>query len=283
MGERPVTIRTARPAAPRVPAARRRRSIAAHRGGARSVSDREGRASARSRSCTSSTRCSATAAAASASRTPRSTRCRSRAIFEAARAGRSHEGVDVAARDHDPARRHAERARAPDGDRASRSRAERVSARRARTVAYLIGTMIEVPRAALHAPTRSPRSAEFFSFGTNDLTQMTFGFSRDDAGEVPARLPRATASCPRTRSRRSTRRRRRARRDRHASAAASVEAEAQGRRLRRARRRPARRSTSSTSVGLDYVSCSPFRVPIARLAAAQAALAEQSVGVSSTA
>ena len=56
---------------------------------------------------------------------------------------------------------------------------------------YHVGTMIEIPRAAVTAD-EIAKEAEFFSFGTNDLTQMTFGFSRDDAGEVPGRILRAT-------------------------------------------------------------------------------------------
>ena len=58
-----------------------------------------------------------------------------------------------------------------------------------RLIAYHVGTMIELPRAALRAGDIA-KTAEFFSFGTNDLTQTTFGLSRDDAGHVPARLPR---------------------------------------------------------------------------------------------
>ena len=60
--------------------------------------------------------------------------------------------------------------------------AEEVMARRGVRVEYLVGTMIEVPRAAVTAD-QVAKEAEFFSFGTNDLTQMTFGFSRDDAGK----------------------------------------------------------------------------------------------------
>ena len=134
---------------------------------------------------------------------------------------------------------------------------------------YLVGTMIEIPRAALTAD-EIATEAEFFSFGTNDLTQMTFGFSRDDAGkflgayydkkiyesdpfakldqvgvgklvEMAAKLGRATRPelhlgiC-----------------GEHGGDPSSVE--------------------FCHKVGLDYVSCSPFRVPIARLAAAQAAI-----------
>ncbi|MDY2769111.1 MAG: pyruvate, phosphate dikinase [Eubacteriales bacterium] len=135
-----------------------------------------------------------------------------------------------------------------------------------------IGTMIEIPRAALTAD-EIAKEAEFFSFGTNDLTQMTFGFSRDDAGkfltayyekkvyendpfarldkngvgrliELAAELGRKTRPnlklgiC-----------------GEHGGDPSSIE--------------------FCDAVGLDYVSCSPFRVPIARLAAAQAALAHR--------
>ena len=134
---------------------------------------------------------------------------------------------------------------------------------------YMVGTMIEIPRAALTADEIS-KEAEFFSFGTNDLTQMTFGFSRDDAGkflgayydnkiyefdpfarvdqigvgklvDMAVKLGRATRPelhlgvC-----------------GEHGGDPSSVE--------------------FFHKVGLDYVSCSPFRVPIARLAAAQAAI-----------
>ena len=137
---------------------------------------------------------------------------------------------------------------------------------------YLVGTMIEIPRAALTAD-QIATEAEFFSFGTNDLTQMTFGFSRDDAGkflkyyydtkiyendpfarldqtgvgklvEMACKLGRATRPdlhlgiC-----------------GEHGGDPSSVE--------------------FCHKVGLDYVSCSPFRVPIARLAAAQAAIRDK--------
>jgi pyruvate,orthophosphate dikinase len=136
---------------------------------------------------------------------------------------------------------------------------------------YLVGTMIEIPRAALTAD-EIAKEAEFFSFGTNDLTQMTFGFSRDDAGKflgayydkkiyesdpfarldqtgvgklvaMAAKLGRETRPdihlgiC-----------------GEHGGDPSSVE--------------------FCHKVGLDYVSCSPFRVPIARLSAAQAAIKE---------
>ena len=130
--------------------------------------------------------------------------------------------------------------------------------------------MIEVPRGALTAD-EIAKDAAFFSFGTNDLTQMTFGYSRDDAeggfllkyvedGILPVNpfqtLDDAVAGLMKIGGRQGPRdpARHRAR----ASAAST------------AATRP--RSTSARRSGLDYVSCSPFRVPVARLAAAQAAL-----------
>ena len=141
-----------------------------------------------------------------------------------------------------------------------------------RPIDYKYGTMIEIPRAALIAD-RMARTAEFFSFGTNDLTQMTFGFSRDDVGtfmgdylgnkildadpfqtidkkavgkliEIGVKGGRSTRPdlkvgiC-----------------GEHGGDPASVE--------------------FCYKIGLNYVSCSPFRVPIARLAAAQAAIREE--------
>jgi pyruvate,orthophosphate dikinase len=131
--------------------------------------------------------------------------------------------------------------------------------------------MIEIPRAALTAD-EIAEVAEFFSFGTNDLTQMTFGYSRDDVNRLPARLRRDQEILPTTRSSRSTR----------PGVGQLVEMgvekgrdqrppQPQGRHLRRARRRPASIEVLPQDRP-DYVSCSPFRVPIARLAAAQAAL-----------
>jgi len=134
---------------------------------------------------------------------------------------------------------------------------------------YLVGTMIEVPRAALVAD-KIAESAEFFSFGTNDLTQMTFGYSRDDAGKfLPVYLQKGilkddpfqvldqvgvgqliTMAVEKGRSTR-------------AKLKVGICGEHGG-------------EPSSIGfchrAGMDYVSCSPFRVPIARLAAAQAAL-----------
>ena len=147
--------------------------------------------------------------------------------------------------------------------------AARITRRRKAGVAYLVGTMIEVPRAALVAG-EIAREAEFFSFGTNDLTQMTFGYSRDDAGKfLPHYVEQGILP---------------------ADPFQSLDQEGTGRLLEigTAEGRRARKDLkvgicgehggdpSSVAfchrVGLDYVSCSPFRVPIARLAAAQAAL-----------
>jgi pyruvate,orthophosphate dikinase len=134
---------------------------------------------------------------------------------------------------------------------------------------YMVGTMIEIPRACVTAD-EIAKEAEFFSFGTNDLTQMTFGFSRDDAGGFlgayydkkiyendpfarldqsgVGKLVKMAVDLGKT-----------ARPDiklgicgEHGGDPSSIE--------------------FCHKVGLNYVSCSPFRVPIARLAAAQAAL-----------
>ena len=149
------------------------------------------------------------------------------------------------------------------------STADAVIAESGVEMAYKVGTMIEIPRAALTAD-EIAKEAEFFSFGTNDLTQMTFGFSRDDAGKFLdsyyenkiyefdpfAKLDQTGVgklvdmACQLGRKTRP---------DiklgicgEHGGDPSSVE--------------------FFHNVGLDYVSCSPFRVPIARLAAAQAAI-----------
>jgi pyruvate,orthophosphate dikinase len=150
--------------------------------------------------------------------------------------------------------------------------AEDVQARTGETLRYLVGTMVELPRAALRAH-EIAETAEFFSFGTNDLTQTTFGISRDDSarflGEYAAKGiftvdpfvsldvdgvgELVTIAVSRGRARRS---------DlklgicgEHGGDPASIR--------------------FCEEAGLDYVSCSPFRVPIARLAAAQAANARR--------
>jgi len=143
-----------------------------------------------------------------------------------------------------------------------------------RRIEHLFGTMIEVPRAALTADLIAG-AAEFFSFGTNDLTQMTFGFSRDDTGTfVPEYLEKKLL--PR-------------------DPFQVLDQEGVGQLVRMAveRGRSARPKLkvgicgehggepSSVEfchrVGMDYVSCSPYRVPIARLAAAQAVLREKGI------
>ncbi len=134
---------------------------------------------------------------------------------------------------------------------------------------YLVGTMIEVPRAALVADELA-EVAEFFSFGTNDLTQMTFGFSRDDAGKfIPLYLDaKILKDDPFTTL------------DQNGVGKLVAMAIEKGRSVRKNIKLGicGEHGGDSESVkfchriGLDYVSCSPFRVPIARLAAAQAAI-----------
>ncbi len=147
--------------------------------------------------------------------------------------------------------------------------AEAVKAEKNSDIQYHIGTMIEIPRAALTADAIA-EEAEFFSFGTNDLTQMTFGFSRDDAGKFLDSYYQAKIyeSDPFARLdqtgvgqlvQMAAEKGRKTRPDiklgicgEHGGDPSSVE--------------------FCHKVGLNYVSCSPFRVPIARLAAAQAAI-----------
>ena len=150
-----------------------------------------------------------------------------------------------------------------------RRTAERVFAERGETIPYLVGTMIETPRAALVAESIG-KTAEFFSFGTNDLTQMTMGFSRDDAGKfLPTYLARGIYERDPFQSI-----------DQKGVGLLVDMAVKKGRSVRPALEvgvcgehggDPASIAFFHRT-GLDYVSCSPFRVPIARLAAAQAAL-----------
>ena len=132
---------------------------------------------------------------------------------------------------------------------------------------YLVGTMIEIPRACLTAD-QVAKEAEFFSFGTNDLTQMTYGLSRDDAGKILSDyIDKKIYEGDPT-----------AKLDREGVGQLMKMAVEKGRATR-----PELHlgicgehggDPSSVEfchmIGLDYVSCSPFRVPIARLAAAQA-------------
>jgi pyruvate,orthophosphate dikinase len=137
-------------------------------------------------------------------------------------------------------------------------------------VDYKFGTMIEVPRGALTAD-EIARDAAFFSFGTNDLTQMTFGYSRDDAeggfllkyveeGILPANpfqtLDDAVADLMRI----AVMKGRRTRPDLELGICGEHGGDPES-------------IAKCEAIGLDYVSCSPFRVPVARLAAAQASLA----------
>ncbi len=140
------------------------------------------------------------------------------------------------------------------------------------SIDYKIGTMIEVPRAALTA-NEIANSAEFFSFGTNDLTQMTFGYSRDDSGKfLPLYIKKGILKQdPFTVI------------DQTGVGELVEIAVARGRKTRHDLKcgicgEHAGEPTSIKfchKVGLDYVSCSPYRVPIARLAAAQATLEEE--------
>ena len=136
---------------------------------------------------------------------------------------------------------------------------------------YLIGTMIEIPRGALTAD-QIAEVAQFFSFGTNDLTQTTLGMSRDDYTKFSKEIRRAEDLQGRSVPDHRSGRRRQAYR-------AGGEARPQDRtaiwKSESAANTAAIRSSVEFCyrVGMDYVSCSPYRVPIARLAAAQAAIA----------
>lgn len=147
--------------------------------------------------------------------------------------------------------------------------ADTVFAERKMFVKYLVGTMIEIPRAALVAG-KIAKEAAFFSFGTNDLTQMTFGYSRDDAGKFLGEYinegilqddPFQVLDIE--------------------GVGQLVEMATKNGRLQKPKLKVGicgehggepKSVTFCYEQGLDYVSCSPFRVPVARLAAAQAAL-----------
>ncbi len=149
--------------------------------------------------------------------------------------------------------------------------AQKVFAERGQTVAYKVGTMIEIPRAALVAD-QIAKVADFFSFGTNDLTQMTFGYSRDDAPKFLGKYKELGIL--------------------KVDPFAVLDQEGVGQLVEMGTKRG--RATKPdlkvgicgehggepssvkfcASLGMDYVSCSPYRVPIARLAAAQAAVEE---------
>jgi pyruvate,orthophosphate dikinase len=151
--------------------------------------------------------------------------------------------------------------------------AEEVFKEAGRRIEYSVGTMIELPRAAIVAD-RIAEVADFFSFGTNDLTQTVFGLSRDDAGKF---LPQYVEKgiLPK-------------------DPFVSIDVEGVGAMVRLAAERGRRTKAGlklgicgehggdpasiafCQEAGLDYVSCSPYRVPVARLAAAQAALGVES-------
>ncbi len=138
-------------------------------------------------------------------------------------------------------------------------------------LSYEIGTMIEIPRAALTADEIVKAGAEFFCFGTNDLTQMTYGFSRDDSGKFLEAYynARILENDPF------------AKLDQNGVGRLMEEAIERGKRVKPdlhcgicgEHGGDASSVEFCHQIGLDYVSCSPFRVPIARLAAAQAAIA----------
>jgi pyruvate,orthophosphate dikinase len=147
--------------------------------------------------------------------------------------------------------------------------AEAVFAETGKTIEYSVGTMIELPRACLTAG-EIAGAADFFSFGTNDLTQTVFGLSRDDAGKfLPAYVEQGIVA---------------------KDPFVSIDVEGVGGLVRIAAERGRAKKNNlklgicgehggdpasiafCESVGLDYVSCSPYRVPVARLAAAQAAI-----------
>ena len=150
--------------------------------------------------------------------------------------------------------------------------ADAVFAEAGRSIEYVVGTMIELPRAALLAD-KIAESADFFSFGTNDMTQTVFGLSRDDAGKflpqyveagILAKDPFVSLDLEGVGAlvRIAVEKGRKTRADlklgicgEHGGDPASI--------------------AFCEEVGLDYVSCSPYRVPVARLAAAQAALASR--------
>ncbi|MGB3965413.1 MAG: pyruvate, phosphate dikinase [Planctomycetota bacterium] len=198
---------------------------------------------------------------------PELVRMQVRAIFEAACAA-ARDGVDVQPRIMIPLATTAAELRIE--REVLEQEAKLVMKEQGRRVPYQFGTMIEVPRAALVAD-RLAEHAEFFSFGTNDLTQTTFGISRDDAetGFLSEYLQKGILP---------------------ANPFATIDRDGVGELMRTAlaRGKKTRRELDAgicgehggepasiafcDEIGLDYVSCSPFRVPVARLAAAHAAL-----------
>jgi pyruvate,orthophosphate dikinase len=199
---------------------------------------------------------------------PEITRMQTRAILEAA-CRVQKEGIEVKPEIMIPLVSHVREL--ADQARVVRETASKVFAKEGVTVEFLLGTMIELPRAAVTAD-EIATVAEFFSFGTNDLTQTTFGLSRDDAGKfLPEYVRREILP---------------------ADPFEKIDQGGVGKLVKMGVElgrgaRPGLKigicgehggDPSSVEffhrVGLDYVSCSPFRIPIARLAAAQAALRE---------
>ena len=200
---------------------------------------------------------------------PEITEMQAEAIFEAA-CDALNEGVQVFPEVMVPLVAYAEEFRRQSD--LVRKMAERVFARRKVRIDYLVGTMIELPRAALTA-NELAETAQFFSFGTNDLTQTTLGLSRDDAGRfLPAYIDSGIVP---------------------QDPFQTIDRDGVGALVEMGVERG--RSTSPAlkigicgehggdpktikfchDVGMNYVSCSPFRIPIARLAAAQAALSSE--------
>ena len=225
-----------------------------------------------SRSCTKSTPCSACAAAVSASPSPRSPRCRCAPFSRLRSTSRKMAAIRTLKlwfRSLAPSKR------CVNQSAIIRRIAELVFKEKGTTVDYMVGTMIELPRAALTAD-QIAEEAEFFSFGTNDLTQTTYGISRDDINHfLPAYLkagifkqdPFATLD--------------------QAGVGTLVKmATAKGRNTRPNLKvgicgehgGDPESVKFCHKIGLNYVSCSPFRLLTARLAAAQAALQEQQTG-----
>ncbi len=208
---------------------------------------------------------------------PGITRMQVRAIFEAACAC-SREGLDVRPEVMIPLVGHVHELRTQ--REVLEAEAKAVMEEQGRSVPYKFGTMIEVPRAALTAG-EIAEVAEFFSFGTNDLTQMTFGISRDDAESGFLIQYQAMGILP-------------------ANPFATLDEGGVGRLMSLAADDGRARSPDLEigicgehggdpdsialchRLGLDYVSCSPFRVPIARLAAAHAALEARTAEVRMT-
>jgi pyruvate,orthophosphate dikinase len=200
---------------------------------------------------------------------PELTRMQARALFQAA-AQCVREGVDVKAEVMIPLVSHVNELRTQ--RRIVEAEAKQVMDEEEREIPYKLGTMIEIPRAALVAD-EIAGDAEFFSFGTNDLTQTVFGMSRDDAeqGFLIQYLEDGVLT---------------------ENPFQTIDRDGVGRIMRQAvelgrKTRPdleigicgehggdPRSVEFCHDIGLDYVSCSPFRVPVARFAAAQAAVRE---------